>query len=340
MLILCTIYSEGKEGFSATIPLTPGTHHLKFLVDGDFRTADHLPTAVDFSNVLVNYIEVKAEDEEPKAPSKPIDIKKPRKKSRPQPQSFPPPEIHPPLVLPPTPPTYSIGPRDTTDQHLTHPDDEQLLTSSEDEDDELETTTSDSNVYKVKKWTTRIPRHLRALDAPEGSRAHRRITRTIPKMPPPPGLPGFLGKSILNGITPMKDDSSVLNLPNHTVLNHLATSSIKDDVLATSITTRYINKYVTTIMYMPTDIRDEDLHDLDVGDVGIHGARIDAVNGHGDVQRSMEKVDGGEHGSKMNGDGVDSGGGRGGSGSGGGAGSGEGNTSSRENGISTRRYTS
>ncbi|KAI9782023.1 MAG: hypothetical protein M1816_002132 [Peltula sp. TS41687] len=330
--------NEGKEGFSATIPLTPGTHHLKFLVDGDFRTADHLPTAVDFSNVLVNYIEVRAEDDERKPPSKPIDIKKPRKKGRHHQQAqkpYPPPELHPPLVLPPTPPTHPI---DHTQQHLTHPDDDQLLTSSDDEDDERDTTTSDSNVYRVKKWTKRIPRHLRALDAPEGSQAHRRITRAIPKMPPPPGLPGFLGKSILNGITPMKDDSSVLNLPNHTVLNHLGTSSIKDDVLATSITTRYINKYVTTIIYMPTDIRDEDeLHEHDVvRDGGVHDdAPVDVVNGHGDdfaKAEKMEKRGAGEHGVKMNEDGVDSGGG-----GGGGGGTVEDSSSrrrSRENGVS------
>jgi hypothetical protein len=40
----------------------------------------------------------------------------------------------------------------------------------------------------------------------------------------------------------MKDDSSLLNNPNHTVLNHLATSSIKNGVLATSVTTRYKRK--------------------------------------------------------------------------------------------------
>lgn len=60
--------------------------------------------------------------------------------------------------------------------------------------------------------------------------------------PAPPSLPMFLNKSILNGATPMKDDSSVLVMPNHTVLNHLATSSIKNGVLATSATTRYKKK--------------------------------------------------------------------------------------------------
>ncbi|OJD09557.1 hypothetical protein ACJ73_10226 [Blastomyces percursus] len=52
--------------------------------------------------------------------------------------------------------------------------------------------------------------------------------------------------------TPMKDDSSVLNMPNHTTLNHLATSSIKNGVLATSVSTRYKAKCVTTIVYKPT----------------------------------------------------------------------------------------
>jgi hypothetical protein len=40
----------------------------------------------------------------------------------------------------------------------------------------------------------------------------------------------------------MKDDNSVLIMPNHTVLNHLATSSIKANVLAVSATTRYKRK--------------------------------------------------------------------------------------------------
>jgi len=62
----------------------------------------------------------------------------------------------------------------------------------------------------------------------------------------------FLGKSILNGNMPHKDDASVLLMPNHTVLNHLATSSIKHGVLATSGTTRYKRKFLTTIMYKPT----------------------------------------------------------------------------------------
>ncbi|EEY13952.1 conserved hypothetical protein [Verticillium alfalfae VaMs.102] len=126
---------EGKPGvFSGTVHILPGTHHVRFLVDGIMQTSPDLPTTVDFGNNLVNYIE--AEDS----------------------------------------PSYQ---------------------------------------YAV---------------------------TAIEKLPTPPSLPGFLGKPILNAAVLMKDDNSVLNMPNHTVLNHLATSSIKNNILAVSATTRYKSK--------------------------------------------------------------------------------------------------
>lgn len=87
-----------------------------------------------------------------------------------------------------------------------------------------------------------IPQYLLDFDQPEESPAYRSAVAAIEKLPTPPSLPGFLGKPILNAATLMKDDNSVLNMPNHTVLNHLATSSIKNNVLAVSATTRYHNK--------------------------------------------------------------------------------------------------
>jgi len=103
------------------------------------------------------------------------------------------------------------------------------------------------------RYTSHIPQYLLDLDKAEDSSAYRYAAAAIEKLPAPPSLPGFLGKPILNAATPMKDDNSVLNMPNHTVLNHLATSSIKSNVLAVSATTRYKRKYVTTIMYKPTN---------------------------------------------------------------------------------------
>lgn len=87
-----------------------------------------------------------------------------------------------------------------------------------------------------------IPQYLQDFDQAEDSPAYQNAVAAIEQLPTPPSLPGFLGKPILNAAVLMKDDNSVLNMPNHTVLNHLATSSIKNGVLAVSATTRYRNK--------------------------------------------------------------------------------------------------
>lgn len=94
-----------------------------------------------------------------------------------------------------------------------------------------------------------IPQYLLDFDQSEDSPAYQSAIGAIEKLPTPPSLPGFLSKPILNAATLMKDDNSVLNMPNHTVLNHLATSSIKNNVLAVSATTRYRSKVCPQTLY-------------------------------------------------------------------------------------------
>ncbi|KAF8627378.1 hypothetical protein AX17_006193 [Amanita inopinata Kibby_2008] len=50
----------------------------------------------------------------------------------------------------------------------------------------------------------------------------------------------------------LADDGSVLPVPSHVVLHHLCTSAIRNGVLAVGNTTRYREKYLTTIYYKPT----------------------------------------------------------------------------------------
>lgn len=69
--------------------------------------------------------------------------------------------------------------------------------------------------------------------------------------PAPPFLPPHLETVILNTNWTEKDDSSVLPIPNHVVLNHLATTSIKHNVLAVASVSRYSRKYVTQVLYAP-----------------------------------------------------------------------------------------
>lgn len=106
-------------------------------------------------------------------------------------------------------------------------------------------------------FSTKLPRYLEDFDQPEESIAYRASAAALDKLPPPPVLPGFLSKPIMNNTTMIKDDNSVLNMPNHTVLNHLATCSIRNNVLALSATTRYKDK-VTVFPLSRTDLGPRD----------------------------------------------------------------------------------
>jgi 5'-AMP-activated protein kinase beta subunit, interaction domain/Glycogen recognition site of AMP-activated protein kinase len=199
------------------LDLLPGTHHVKFIVDGDMQLSDELPTAVDYTNILVNYIEVSADD-----------IPHDESAGKPPPQG-----LHPPLVHPPGVEKHDFAPQPTKDEALSKDP-----TATATTDDAEKRYISTTGIH----YSDKIPQYLPDLDCDESTNRFRRSANHIADIPQPPSLPMFLGKSILNGVTPMKDDSSVLNMPNHTVLNHLATSSIKNDVLATSLTTRYRRK--------------------------------------------------------------------------------------------------
>lgn len=216
-LMIGLVLRSGNSGgtMSTVINLRPGTHHLKFIVDGEMRASDSLPTAVDFTNHLVNYIEISPENP-----------RRPRKGSVKISDNTIPPGVHPPQVVP---------------ELLGDQQDGQIEDNKSEKDEPEEIPVGD--------FRNIIPQYLVDLDKEEEAPAYQQAANVIGDAPTPPSLPLFLGKSILNGTTPMKDDSSVLNYPNHTVLNHLATSSIKNGVLATSVTTRYKRKVRITMAY-------------------------------------------------------------------------------------------
>lgn len=259
--------SKHKDALSATLQLPPGTHHIKFIANGDMVTSEALPTTVDYTNILVNYIEVsldqvKNQDKSlrsgtttptpvpagPPAPSRPLDI-------RPKPVD-PDSQPIPNFTAPQDPP------------HKTPVQATQEGTRSQSPKSQTEKPRSGGATLvrqPPKNYTSNIPQYLLDLDtyipsgkeldtSPAAQAARYRIERAnaaADSQPAPPSLPMFLSKSILNGTTPMKDDSSVLIMPNHTVLNHLATTNIKQGVLATSATTRYKRKVCTTTLFYP-----------------------------------------------------------------------------------------
>lgn len=188
-------HREGQPGcFTVTCNVLPGTHHIRFLVDGQMLTSPDLPTTVDYGNNLVNYIEITLADAEAHRAAAAG-------------------QNAPPSAAKPSP-------------------------SMEGQDRPLR----DRVVAPLDQFSSAIPKYLTDFDQPEDSPLYQNAVSAIEKLPSPPSLPGFLGKPILNAATLIKDDNSVLGMPNHTVLNHLATSSIKNNVLAVSATTRYKNK--------------------------------------------------------------------------------------------------
>ncbi|KAK1989461.1 5'-AMP-activated protein kinase [Colletotrichum cereale] len=198
---------EGQPGvYAATIHILPGTHHIRFLVDGIMQTSPDLPTTVDFGNNLVNFIEVSADDLPAKAPVEPG--------------------------------KDGVATAATVDKGA--------LKTSGSQTDEQPKPPRGREVPSPSQYFQQIPKYLVDFDQPEDSPAYQYAVTAIEKLPTPPSLPGFLGKPILNAAVLMKDDNSVLNMPNHTVLNHLATSSIKNNILAVSATTRYKNKLPVT----------------------------------------------------------------------------------------------
>ena len=197
--------------FSAIVPLPAGTHHVKFLVDGELCTSDGLPTAVDSTGILINYLEVNADN-----------------------------------MLVPLERQPSI---DRTSGPSGDPRDTDSLQDPISEQHQHGSTISDGHFGfmkpKPQRYTDTVPAFMRDF---EEDQERYSITGTVSggygatKIPPPPSLPLMLGKVILNQSSSLKDDNSVLGIPNHVVLNHLATSSIKNHVLAVSATTRYKKK--------------------------------------------------------------------------------------------------
>nr|OQO16600.1 hypothetical protein B0A51_15435 [Rachicladosporium sp. CCFEE 5018] len=248
--------SKEKPGvFSAVIGLKPGTHHIKFLVDGDMMTSNDMPTTVDFTNILVNYIEVVAPLPGDSAPPSATAEKQPLPGTA--------------AAVGQSPGTAdNVKPLDIRtvarpSDSAKHTTDKQPSAAIPISGTAAHSTSSVKSSRSASKgvplpkaiippatYTQAIPQFLVDLDTynDRKSEGYRRCDSVVKTLPQPPSLPGFLGKSILNGTTPHKDDASVLIMPNHTVLNHLATSSIKSGVLATSGTTRYKRKVSTGLV--------------------------------------------------------------------------------------------
>lgn len=226
--------------FSIRLNLPVGTHRFRFVVDNELRFSDDLPLATDQMGNFVNYIEVVAPGPPPLTPDeqslKPVhqqpltpNLSEPKKKKVARPADL------------------SLGLRDDDDDmgggYSRYHDVKPLL---------LEQTFT-SAIPEVFVDPGAMENYYQQLDqqrAREGGSGGQSKPWLIP-----PQLPPHLENVVLNNYQ-MNDSQNIagaLPIPNHVVLNHLATTSIKHKTLAVASVIRYKQKYMTQVLYAPLE---------------------------------------------------------------------------------------
>ncbi|KAF9262156.1 hypothetical protein L218DRAFT_929768 [Marasmius fiardii PR-910] len=213
--------------FTTSLYLAPGTHHIRFFVDEQWRVADDLPATVDDLGGLANYVAVGPGFADKTSPSSPV-------------PNSPPASTATSVILPKPGPAQKVGAQTPPKKVITTG--YSFWDQPDDDDDELQTTPSiptpppsyirtqvagsspvgvtrytTISAY-VPKWTSEIPLELMEAAAQEeaflahqqAQQAHyynhggRGYPRTqhgfmpLPNIPPAPRLPRILEKLILN----------------------------------------------------------------------------------------------------------------------------------------------
>ncbi|KAI8460737.1 hypothetical protein BY996DRAFT_6409149 [Phakopsora pachyrhizi] len=237
--------SNNQEGFSALVALPPGPHQLKFIVDKRWKTSKYLPSATDNKGNLINFLQVNPGDQ----------------------------------------PFRGLGPRGIWSGYTYGGLSNQLGAALLNEDDEANESEED--------WTTEIPKALvdyeefydrsdneeetvaedhhqqqqiETVTAVGSNQSNQGTNSNQQQSNPgeagfaaePPKLPAQLKEGILNITSRIPegtvDDNSLLTRPDHSVLNHLAASPIKQGLLSVGVTSRYKRKYLTTVYYKPVNL--------------------------------------------------------------------------------------
>lgn len=242
-----------------TLGLPVGTHRFRFVIDNELRFSDFLPTATDQMGNFVNYVEVTPEhvqmhlrqQQQQQEQEQRAQEQEQRQKSQRQ--------------------SAEAGQGQTQNQGLRNRSlanrprlDSIFKFISDDDDmgngylryyDEDEEPVDDQHNYNyineippifvdpkvMEQYYLAIDEQAKQQNGPQQAWLH------------PPQLPPQLDNVILNNFNTMdrNNNSGALPIPNHVVLKHLATTSIKHNTLAVASVVRYKRKYVTQVLYAP-----------------------------------------------------------------------------------------
>ncbi|KAI9608580.1 hypothetical protein H4Q26_004763 [Puccinia striiformis f. sp. tritici PST-130] len=227
--------SSQGDAFSALVALPPGPHQLKFIVDRRWKTSKYLPSATDDKGNLINYLQVNIGDQ----------------------------------------PFRGLGPRGIWSGY-TYAD----WSSGGAGILEDHNGSSDDRTDSEHEWTSEIPIALLEYEEYHDRSDSSSVNSEREPPPPPstdqeqdtptpghvgfaaepPNLPAQLKEGILNLSSRLpngaSDDNSLLPKPDHSVLNHLAASPIRQGLLSVGVTSRFKRKYLTTVYYKPKRINE------------------------------------------------------------------------------------
>lgn len=212
------------------LQLPPGTHRFRFIVDNELRFSDFLPTATDQMGNFVNYLEiapVAGTDEKPPPLTPQVSGKSGDERKEPM-------SARSRIAL-----EIEREPDDLGNGYSRFHDTSPLETKYEYTQD-IPAVFTDPNVME---------QYYLTLDQQKNN--HQNMAWLTP-----PQLPPHLENVILNSYSNAQGESNennsgALPIPNHVILNHLATSSIKHNTLCVASIVRYKRKYVTQILYAP-----------------------------------------------------------------------------------------
>ena len=209
------------------LEVPPGVHRFRFVVNNELRYSDFLPTATDQMGNFVNYLEVRPTDSteftshlEDDAKVSDAKLKKMSAQSRVA------------LKIRNEPDNVGDGFTRFYDEELKEP--------------EVEFTTELPAIFTdprlMEKYYTKL----------DYERNRNRSGYLLPNQ-----LPPQLEHAILNDFPNIASTTNEiahggsLSTPNHVVLNHLLTSSIKHGTLGLATAVRYKDKYITQVYYSP-----------------------------------------------------------------------------------------
>lgn len=234
----------GHDEFAVQLFLRIGYYRFQFIVDGEVRCSNNLPKATEANGNFVNWFEVVRSDGEQ---ARRMLVSKPAqhysgKVSHNSEEDY---------FGPMADSVLELGPSHTVTDNEYRKITEPILTPVP---------------RKKVEYTSEIPAIYTETDDFDQRVTDLSTFLKMKKIPEPPLLPPYLNNVLLNkrdgrhGTSPRNtpgsnptNDSNVLGVPNHVILNHLITTSIKNNVLAVACINRYAGKFITQVTYSPID---------------------------------------------------------------------------------------